>query len=1329
MAYGGKIDFGIGFKVDQSSLNSLKSQLDTLSKMTDKDFLKLNPNLSNLTTANTELKEIKATIDAVSKAYNSAFDNTAGITNVSKLSNALQSIGINKIYQDFQKLGPAGIQAFNNITSQAMKTNLKLKETSGWLDKMGVTLKNTLKWSISSSAINKFTGAIQQAWGYVQHLDTSLNDIRIVTGKSADEMDKFAVSANKAAQSLGAATTDYTEAALIYYQQGLSDEESKARAETTLKAANVTGQTGRQVSEELTAVWNGYKVTAEETEEYVDKLAAVAATTASDLEELSVGMSKVASAANAMGVDIDQLNAQLSTIISVTRQAPETAGTALKTIYARIEDLKVGGEDESGVKLGDVSATLDKVGISIFDTQGELRDLGEVIEEVAGKWDTWTDAQQNAIAQAMAGKRQYNNLLALFENWDMYESALETSKNATGTLQKQQDIYMESTSAHLQQLKTEWEDLYDSLLSTDDINGVLDGFTSILDKVGKFTDAVGGGKGVLLGLGSVATHVFRKQFAQELTNVTQHMFNLINNTQQYNGLLAKIHQFDSQNVKSNQLKTEIQLTKELMGYAKNLTQEELKQRLAEIDVITAKQGEVDVQKEVNKKLEEGIEIYSKLQQKVAMKGNTAEVKTNAQQAQGFKVGDDTTAAKQVIQNQLNKNTTVETTLKSYNETVNKIIKERKNLEKAYNDLSTAIADNDVNKIKKAQGNIDKYKESLKDLENTAKNTQHELKEGIISYGEYDADKVKKVNGELEKTEKYIHSLATGNEHVDIDKDFKNTNNEVTKLNNSLKDMTAEAKAGLSTMAQQLDEADSKTKSLEEEVVKLTQDYNENLESASIQKFSESVMGVFEGASQIGFALSSIQGLFDTLENEDLTVTEKIGQSLTSISMIVTGLITGIPKLITSIQAVHSSFSNFSPIVQQAKLALLNYGSAQDVVSMAKSAYLAASPAELAVLEQETNLHLQDATAINADNAALVLNTLAKEGNTTATAALNTQGLIQKAIIGSLTRIWTEFTAVLAANPFTAAIIGLTLLTTAATKFILHIQKINDEQAKISAENFVTVKQTDLDTLSDYADKVDELVNKFDELSEKYESQEISLPNLRSEIYDLAKAYDVQIDAIDILTASYEELDSTLKSVQNNAKEAQNSANKALIDAKRNSLIATSTASMSSNRTVWKDVIKGSVSNANMSQAIYNETGLDVMDTGGTINWDIFYNATQEQQGIITNILEDYEAYNSRAEDALNAIKENQQTWNEIQTSEQQFKEDTAQTILDNIIADNQITNVTDYNEVKEKLVNQIVEELDISYEEALKLAEDKLNSQSDIIKVNASTVIAIFAWR
>jgi len=108
------------------------------------------------------------------------------------------------------------------------------------LDNAATTLANTIKWNIASSAVNTLSGTLQQAVGYVKSLDSSLNDIRIVTGESADETDNFAIKANKAAEALGKNTTDYTEAALIYYQQGLSDDEVQARSEVTLKTANVT---------------------------------------------------------------------------------------------------------------------------------------------------------------------------------------------------------------------------------------------------------------------------------------------------------------------------------------------------------------------------------------------------------------------------------------------------------------------------------------------------------------------------------------------------------------------------------------------------------------------------------------------------------------------------------------------------------------------------------------------------------------------------------------------------------------------------------------------------------------------------------------------------------------------------------------------------------------------------------------------------------------------------------------------------------------------------------------------------------------------------------
>jgi hypothetical protein len=74
-------------------------------------------------------------------------------------------------------------------------------------------------------------------------------------------------------------------------------------------------------------------------------------------------MSKVASTANAMGVNVDQLNAQIATVVATTRQAPESVGTAFKTIYARINDIKA-GTDEAEV--------MQQLAVILFESYKEL---------------------------------------------------------------------------------------------------------------------------------------------------------------------------------------------------------------------------------------------------------------------------------------------------------------------------------------------------------------------------------------------------------------------------------------------------------------------------------------------------------------------------------------------------------------------------------------------------------------------------------------------------------------------------------------------------------------------------------------------------------------------------------------------------------------------------------------------------------------------------------------------------------------------------------------------------------------------------------------------
>ena len=495
---GGNIKFGIDFEANQASLNKLKKSLQDLQKIKLGDFKG----------SAKDLDQMQQTAKKVQIALEKAFNPTLNTTNVKTFQSELQkTVGsVDQVYNKLKLAGPQGEVAFHQMATEILTTNLKLKQTNSLIDSMGKTMINTVKWGIASSVMNTFTQSVQGAFQYVQSLEKSLTNIRIVTGDSTEKMAQFAEQANRSAQALGRSTLDYTKASLTYYQQGLNAEDVQARTEATLKAQNITGA-GSQMADYLTSVWNGYKVANEEAELYVDKLAAVADSSASDMSQLAIAMYKVASTANTMGVNVDQLNAQIATVVATTRQAPESVGTAFKTIYTRMNDIKT-GSDEAEISLGRYSGKMAELGFNVLDATGHLRDTGQVMEQIGSRWQDLTRQQQVYLAQTMGGQRQVNQLMALFDNWTTYSELLNTSLESEGTLAEKNSRYMESLGAKMEQLGAAGERVKDALINENELKGGVQALTNLVNLMGNFIESIGGGSTALLAFGALATQVF-----------------------------------------------------------------------------------------------------------------------------------------------------------------------------------------------------------------------------------------------------------------------------------------------------------------------------------------------------------------------------------------------------------------------------------------------------------------------------------------------------------------------------------------------------------------------------------------------------------------------------------------------------------------------------------------------------------------------------------------------------------------------------------------------------------------------------------------------------
>jgi TP901 family phage tail tape measure protein len=331
-------------------------------------------------------------------------------------------------------------------------------------------------------------------------------------------MARFAVEANNAAKKLSTTTTDYTNASLIYFQQGLSDKEVAERTEVTIKMANAAGVSAQKVSDQMTAVWNNFDDGSKSLEYYADVMTALGAATASSTDEISQGLQKFAAVAETVGLSYEYATAALATVTAETRESADVVGTAYKTLFARIQGLQQGDTLDDGTSLNKYSAALAKVGIDIKDVNGDMKDMDVILNEMGAKWDTLAKDQQLALAQTVAGVRQYTQLVALMDNWDVFQENLNTAYTAEGSLQEQADIYAESWEAAQKRVKASMQEIYSALIPEDFIINFTSATADVLDGVGDILRGMGGFKTILLMISSIALRQFGPSLGASLQN-------------------------------------------------------------------------------------------------------------------------------------------------------------------------------------------------------------------------------------------------------------------------------------------------------------------------------------------------------------------------------------------------------------------------------------------------------------------------------------------------------------------------------------------------------------------------------------------------------------------------------------------------------------------------------------------------------------------------------------------------------------------------------------------------------------------------------------------
>ena len=336
------------------------------------------------------------------------------------------------------------------------------------------------------SIVNYFKSLASAAFEFYRSLDEALISIQVVSNLSSQAVMQLKDDFINMSKDSGMAIDDITQAAVLFYQQGLDTSAVLEMTEVTAEFAKVAGIDATDAADKLTAAVNGYCLSAEDAALVADKFNKVAAASAADIDELSTAFSKAAAQANQAGVSMDNYLAYIATMEEATREAPENIGTSLKTIFSRMEQIKTAGSSEDGeTDVNAVETALKSVGVQLRDSENQLRDLEDVLDELGGKWQSLDINTQAYLGTIIAGTRQQSRFITLMQNWDRVLELSEESENSAGQQAIMHRKAMDSLNTAVQQLTNAWQTFLSNLTDSKAFKTILKLLTNLLNLVNK----------------------------------------------------------------------------------------------------------------------------------------------------------------------------------------------------------------------------------------------------------------------------------------------------------------------------------------------------------------------------------------------------------------------------------------------------------------------------------------------------------------------------------------------------------------------------------------------------------------------------------------------------------------------------------------------------------------------------------------------------------------------------------------------------------------------------------------------------------------------------
>ena len=382
--------------------------------------------------------------------------------------------------------------------------NKQLMEQDTWLDKVKNGIKDYVRFTLDlddiQGVMQNVTRLFSTSFEHIKVLDEAYTNINQTMDVSIEEFDTMAQKAYEVGDASGALGTDILEMMKIYANANETVESLNAKVAGTTAFQNVSGLSGTDATNALQTIINQFKLTTEEGYSAGDAITYVGDAITGVAYNLSKdegdAMREIISAVEDAGSVIESAGGSLEWYAAVTGTLAETVnatgsevGGAMRMITARtlqqkeaFDEMNDSGE-ETEVAMANAEKALTSLGISIRESDGDLRSIEAVLGDVASKWQTLSDSDQQFVAEKLAGTNRRSYFMALMENYQRVMELQEKSMASEGIMMEASEKHAESLAGKLNQLTNAQEKFYQTLMNSDTMKSWIDFGVDAIDTI------------------------------------------------------------------------------------------------------------------------------------------------------------------------------------------------------------------------------------------------------------------------------------------------------------------------------------------------------------------------------------------------------------------------------------------------------------------------------------------------------------------------------------------------------------------------------------------------------------------------------------------------------------------------------------------------------------------------------------------------------------------------------------------------------------------------------------------------------------------------------